>query len=102
LSTETTHYLHSVGLVEEAVGDAGMVLMQPDLLRNNAFEQSNTEADVNFLLRQALHKLVLMPYTLLVDTWRFSVYRGQTLPHQYTEHWWNLRCVKTLHDSYAV
>ncbi|ELT90797.1 hypothetical protein CAPTEDRAFT_185362 [Capitella teleta] len=91
LSTETSHYLHHVHLVDKPTNDEGQTFPQ-NTLKTGDVHLFPSEADVNFLLRQALYKLAIMPFSLLVDTWRYSVYRGETLPHEYNKNWWNLRC----------
>jgi peptidyl-dipeptidase A len=47
--------------------------------------------DFVLLLRQALFKLPHLPFGLLVDKWRWSVFRGETLPKQYNTAWWELK-----------
>ncbi|KAH3705131.1 angiotensin-converting enzyme-like [Dreissena polymorpha] len=72
LSVSTPKHLHKIGLL-------------PKL-------QNDKEADLNFLMRQALDKVAFLPFGYLIDQWRWSVFRGDTTPEQYTEAWWNLRC----------
>lgn len=43
------------------------------------------------LLRQALAKLPQLPFGLLLDKWRWSVFRGDTSPKQYNTDWWALK-----------
>lgn len=49
------------------------------------------EADINFLMRQALDKVAFLPFGYLIDQWRWSVFRGDTPPEKYTSDWWDLR-----------
>ncbi len=43
------------------------------------------------LLRQALYKIPLIAWSLVVDRWRWSVFQGRTRPTEYNEAWWALR-----------
>jgi hypothetical protein len=53
--------------------------------------EATDEYDINFLMRQALLKIPLLPFSLLVDKWRWSVFRGDTPPERYNQEWWKLR-----------
>lgn len=72
LSVSTPKHLHTIGLLKTV--------------------QNNTEADINFLMRQALAKVAFLPFGYLIDQWRWSVFRGDTTPEKYTSDWWDLRC----------
>ena len=50
-----------------------------------------TEADINYLLSQALKKVAFLPFGYLIDQWRWSVFKGETTPEQYNKKWWELR-----------
>ena len=52
-----------------------------------------TEADINYLMSQALKKIAFLPFGYLIDQWRWSVYKGATKPASYNSDWWGLRCV---------
>ena len=49
------------------------------------------EAQINFLLKQALKQVMLMPVALIIDKWRWSVYRGEISPEEYNLKWWKMR-----------
>lgn len=49
------------------------------------------EADVNFLLEQALLRVANLPFTFLVDQWRWKVFSGSITPSNYNSEWWRLR-----------
>ncbi|XP_052212999.1 angiotensin-converting enzyme-like isoform X2 [Dreissena polymorpha] len=51
-----------------------------------------TEGDINFLMKMALEKVAFLPFSYLVDQWRWSVFRGETSPSNYNKAWWDLRC----------
>ena len=50
-----------------------------------------SEEDINFLLKQALLKLPFIPFSYIVDKWRWSVFSGRTEPVEYNRYWWELR-----------
>lgn len=49
------------------------------------------ESDINFLMQMALDKIAFLPFGYLIDQWRWSVFRGDTTPNNYTASWWDLR-----------
>lgn len=71
LSVENPKHLKSVGLLYTVGND--------------------TEADVNFLMMQALRRVAPLPFTLLVDQWRWKVFSGRITPSNYNSEWWRLR-----------
>ncbi|KAK3699415.1 hypothetical protein QZH41_018576 [Actinostola sp. cb2023] len=71
LSVETPKYLKSVGLLYSIDG--------------------NDEATINFLLMQALRRVAPLPFTYLVDQWRWRVFAGKVEPSDYNAEWWKMR-----------
>jgi len=53
--------------------------------------QLATERDINFLMRLALEKLPVLPWALVVEKWRYGVFRGDITPQNYNQAWWQLR-----------
>ena len=49
------------------------------------------EADINFLMMQALRRVAPLPFTLLVDQWRWKVFSGRITPSNYNSEWWRMR-----------
>ena len=49
------------------------------------------EADINYLMMQALRRVASLPWTLLVDQWRWKVFSGRITPSNYNSEWWRLR-----------
>ncbi|XP_060075065.1 uncharacterized protein LOC132554771 [Ylistrum balloti] len=83
----------------EAVGDAVSLsvstsshLMKIGLLNASSHQEDGFKADINFLMTMALDKIAFLPFSYLVDQWRWSVFNGETSPGQYNEKWWQLRC----------
>jgi len=51
----------------------------------------STEQDINFLMKMALKKLSSLPFSFILDKWRFEVFRGDVTPADYNTRWWQLR-----------
>lgn len=51
----------------------------------------STAATVNFLLMQALRRVAQLPFTYLVDQWRWKVLAGEIGPSDYNTEWWKIR-----------
>lgn len=71
LSVMIPEHLESISLLQETVGDE--------------------EEGINFLLRQALQKVAFIPFSYIIDKWRWSVFAGRTKPEAYNKYWWELR-----------
>ncbi|XP_015174852.1 PREDICTED: angiotensin-converting enzyme [Polistes dominula] len=48
-------------------------------------------ADINYLFSLAMEKLVLLPFSLAVDRWRWDVFRGYINREEYNCHWHRLK-----------
>ncbi|KAI8821282.1 peptidyl-dipeptidase A [Fimicolochytrium jonesii] len=48
------------------------------------------EQTINFQMAVALDKIVSMPWTYLLDQWRWDVYSGKTTPDMYQKAYWDL------------
>lgn len=78
----------------EAVGDAILLAMTPQYLASVGLidTAANTpEAMINDQMQRALEKIVQLPWTKLVDEWRWGVFSGDITPQNYNESWWSLR-----------
>ncbi|XP_022084562.1 angiotensin-converting enzyme-like [Acanthaster planci] len=71
LSVVTQDYLHEIGLLDKV--------------------SRNKEADINYLMKVALSKIAFLPFGLMIDKWRWGVFRGEIKPESYNEAWWKLR-----------
>lgn len=49
------------------------------------------EQDINFLMKMALDKIAFIPFSYLVDQWRWRVFDGSITKENYNQEWWNLR-----------
>ncbi|XP_070538259.1 angiotensin-converting enzyme-like [Ptychodera flava] len=71
LSVSTPEHLQTIGLLD-VIGD-------------------DEESDLNYLMSQALKKIVFLPFGLIMDLWRWDVYAGKITPQNYNAKWWELR-----------
>lgn len=69
LSSVTPVYLNQIGLLDKV----------PD-----------ASEDIPYLLKMALGKIAFLPFSVVVDRWRWEVYSGQITPDRYNERWWQL------------
>ncbi len=91
-------YLHLDGANDgfhEAIGDMIALsitpeyLVQVDLL--DADKVPSADKDTGLLLRQAMDKVAFLPFGLLVDKWRWGVFKGDIVPDNYTQAWHDLK-----------
>jgi peptidyl-dipeptidase A len=79
----------------EAVGDMIALSVTPEyLVRIGLLEAAkvpDASRDIGLLLRQALEKLPGLPWTVLVDKWRWGVFDGSIPASGYNKAWNDLR-----------
>ncbi len=77
----------------EAIGDFIALSVTPEYLRELGLvdDVPPPEADLDLLMEQALDKVAFLPFALLLDQWRWQVFRGEVTPDRYNEAWWELR-----------
>ena len=77
----------------EAIGDTIALSVTPKYLKSIGLidEIPDASNDIGMLLKTALDKIAFIPFGLLVDKWRWSVYSGQVKPEDYNKYWWELR-----------
>jgi peptidyl-dipeptidase A len=77
----------------EAVGDTIALSVTPEYLKEvgllDAVPPEN--ADIGYLLKQAMDKIAFLPFGLLIDQWRWEVFSGKVTPEQYNKAWWELK-----------
>lgn len=78
----------------EAFADLGALSITPDYLQSvgliDAAQVRGAEQDLGLLLRMALQRVSFMPFSLIVDKWRWMVFEGDVAPDQYDSAWWDL------------
>nr|CAD7455012.1 unnamed protein product [Timema tahoe] len=80
----------------EAVGDVmSLSVSTPKHLRKVGLLDANSvddyEATINYLYLQGLQKVAFLPSALLMDLWRWDVFKGHTTSDRYNCDWWKLR-----------
>ena len=91
-------YLHLNGANDgfhEAIGDmislsiTPQYLVQIDMLDES--EVPSADKDIGLLLREAMDKVAFLPFGLMVDRYRWSLFDGSVAPEDYNEQWSTLR-----------
>ncbi|XP_037678580.1 angiotensin-converting enzyme 2 isoform X2 [Choloepus didactylus] len=72
LSAATPKHLKAIGL------------LPPDF-------QEDFETEINFLLKQALTIVGTLPFTYMLEKWRWMVFRGEIPKEQWTKKWWEMK-----------
>ncbi|NP_001269290.1 angiotensin-converting enzyme 2 precursor [Chinchilla lanigera] len=72
LSAATPKHLKSIGL------------LPPDF-------QEDSETEINFLLKQALTIVGTLPFTYMLEKWRWMVFRGEIPKEQWMKKWWEMK-----------
>ena len=78
----------------EAIGDTITLSLTPAHLKKIGLVDNVTvseQATINSQMKQALDKIVFLPWGKLVDQWRWKVFSGEIGPEQYNAGWWQLR-----------
>lgn len=77
----------------EAIGDTIALSVTPGYLKEiGLLEQVPDESkDIGLLMKMALDKVAFVPFSLMVDQWRWQVFSGQVKPQDYNKTWWELR-----------
>lgn len=90
----TTLYYFFKGF-HEAIGDAiGLSVGTPKHLQALGLLQSSVDdsaVDINYLYQMALDKLAFLPFSYVMDKWRYDVFKGAINKDQYNCHWWRLK-----------
>ena len=79
----------------EAIGDMiGLSITPEYLVKIDLMDEKDVpsaEGDIPILLRQGMDKVAFLPFSLVVDQWRWQVFSGEITPAEYNEGWWELR-----------
>lgn len=91
-------YLHLNGANDgfhEAIGDAIALSITPEYLVQigllDATKVPSADKDNGLLLRQAMDKVAFLPFSVIVDKWRWGVFAGDIKPADYNTAWTKLR-----------
>ncbi|XP_019522936.1 PREDICTED: angiotensin-converting enzyme 2 [Hipposideros armiger] len=61
-----------------------MGLLPPDFNEDN-------ETEINFLLKQALNIVATLPFTYMLEKWRWMVFNGEVPKEEWTKKWWDMK-----------
>ena len=79
----------------EAIGDFVALSVTPDYLVQIGLlgedEVPDESADLGLMMDLALDKIAFLPFAVMMDQWRWRVFRGEITPDQYNTAWWELR-----------
>uniref|UniRef100_A0A803Y426 Angiotensin-converting enzyme n=1 Tax=Meleagris gallopavo TaxID=9103 RepID=A0A803Y426_MELGA len=53
--------------------------------------QEDEETEINFLLKQALTIVGTMPFTYMLEKWRWMVFNGEITKQEWTKRWWEMK-----------
>ncbi|KFQ79536.1 Angiotensin-converting enzyme 2 [Phaethon lepturus] len=53
--------------------------------------QEDEETEINFLLKQALTIVGTMPFTYMLEKWRWMVFGGEITKREWTKRWWEMK-----------
>lgn len=53
--------------------------------------QEDEETEINFLLKQALTIVGTMPFTYMLEKWRWMVFRGEITKQEWMKRWWEMK-----------
>uniref|UniRef100_A0AAQ6ADY4 Angiotensin-converting enzyme n=1 Tax=Amphiprion ocellaris TaxID=80972 RepID=A0AAQ6ADY4_AMPOC len=65
-------------------------LQSVDLLPAD-FVYDNGNTDINFLLKQALTIVATLPFTYMLEEWRWQVFAGNITKDEWMERWWEMK-----------
>ncbi len=79
----------------EAIGDFIALSVTPEYLVQIGLLDRNKvpspDKDIGLLLRQAMDKVAFMPFSYVVDKWRWGVFDGSITPANYNQAWVDLK-----------
>lgn len=77
----------------EAVGDTIALSITPEYLQEIGLLEQLPEpsGDLSFLMKRALEGIAFLPFSLVVDQWRWKVFVGEVDADGYNDLWWQLR-----------
>jgi peptidyl-dipeptidase A len=78
----------------EGIGDTLALSVTPKYLNSIGLLDAVSEdpkAVINNQMQDALDKIAFLPFGLLIDRWRWKVFKGEIPPEKYNEGWWELR-----------
>ncbi len=91
-------FLHLTGANDgfhEAIGDTIALSITPEYLVQIGMltpdQVPSADKDIGLLLRQAMDKVAFLPFGLLIDRYRWSLFDGSVAPEDYNTAWTEIR-----------
>ncbi len=77
----------------EAIGDTIALSINDSYLKEIGLidEVPDAAGDLPYLMQMALDKIAFLPFSLVVDKWRWNVFNGEIAENEYNKEWWKLR-----------
>ncbi|MBS2022608.1 MAG: M2 family metallopeptidase, partial [Deltaproteobacteria bacterium] len=78
----------------EAIGDSLVLSMTPAYLKQLGLVDKLPADDhglINVQMKDAITRVAFLPFSKLIDQWRWDVFSGKTKPENYNARWWELR-----------
>jgi peptidyl-dipeptidase A len=78
----------------EAIGDTVTLSLTPAHLNKIGLvpaQKVDPKGVINSQMKWALDKITFLPWSKLVDQWRWKVFSGEVKPGEYNSAWWQLR-----------
>ena len=92
LSSMSMNHLNQLGLIRRrGVEPTGRWKDESFLRYVGGGTADLSEADLSYLFAKALSTVAFLPFGLLVDKWRWGVFKGEITPENYNKEWWKLK-----------
>ncbi|KAK3785180.1 hypothetical protein RRG08_008521 [Elysia crispata] len=78
-------------LSENRMQAFGLTPNRSSRVGGNSRWKSKKKRSLNKLMQMALDKLAFLPFSLIVDRWRWQVFQGNITPNSYNRKWWDFR-----------
>ena len=78
----------------EGIGDTITLSLTPSFMQTLGLAQATDDSEqavINTQMRMALDKIAFLPFSKLIDEWRWRVFAGDIAPADYNKAWWDLR-----------
>ena len=55
------------------------------------FQETEQKTTINFLMFQALQQVATMPFTIMLENWRYGVFNGTIPEDEWMKTWWEMK-----------
>merc|ERR1719373_836603 len=56
-------------------------------------EETEQKTTINFLMFQALQQVATMPFTIMLENWRYGVFNGTIPEDEWMKTWWEMKTI---------